>query len=102
MIFSEMKLYELLKEKLGEKEAETFVRALEAKVKLEERKIEYVLERELKESILTKSEAKILLPSKEDIVRLDARLTARMLYFWIGQISLIALLLLYYFVLRIH
>jgi len=102
MIFSELKLYELLKAKIGEKEAETFIQALEAKVKLEEKNIEYVLKKELKESLLTKSEAKILLPSKEDIVRLDARLTARMLYFWIGQVSIIALLLFYFFVLKGH
>ena len=102
MIFSEIKLYELLKEKMGEKEAEAFVQALETKVKLEERNIEYVLERELKESLLTKSEAKILLSSKEDVAKLDARLTARMLYFWIGQISIIALLIFYFFVLRSH
>lgn len=90
----------MLKEKIGEKEAETFIAALETKVKLEERKIEYMLEKELKESLLTKSEAEILLPTKEEIVKLDSRLTARMLYFWIGQLFIIALLVIYFFMLK--
>jgi hypothetical protein len=100
MIFSENKLYGLLKEKIGEKEADAFIELLESKVKLDERKIEFVLEKELKESLLTKAEAFTTFASKEYFSKLEARLMLRLLYFWIGQIALIALLLLYFFVLR--
>ena len=95
MIFSEIKLFELLKTKLGEKEAEVFIEALEKKVKLEERKIEYVLEKELQERLLTKTEAGIMFPSKDDFARVESRLGMRILYLWIGQIVLFGCILLF-------
>jgi hypothetical protein len=86
MIVSEIKLYELLKAKLGEKEAEAFVEILEKKV---DDKFE---------------EAKQVLATKEDIARLDikiaeakAELIKWMFIFWIGQITVIAGLLAYFF-----
>src|SRR5690242_17705405 len=97
MIFSELKLFELLKAKLGEEEATTFIQSLQARIKLEERKIEYVIEKELKESLLTKEEAKILLPSKEEVAKLDARMSRSLLYFTIAQSILIAAVLITYF-----
>ena len=56
MIVSEIKLYELLKAKLGEKEAEAFVHILEQKV---DDKFE---------------DAKQTLATKEDIARLDIKI----------------------------
>jgi hypothetical protein len=100
MIFSENKLYGLLKEKIGEKEAEAFIEHLESKVRLDERKIEYVLEKELKDSLLTKAEAFNNFASKEYFAKLEARFMLRLTYFWIGQIVLIAILLLYFFMLK--
>jgi NOL1/NOP2/fmu family ribosome biogenesis protein len=89
MIVSEIKLYELLKAKLGEKEAEAFVEILETKV---DQKFE---------------EAKLVLATKEDIARLDikiaetkAELIKWMFIFWIGQITVIAGLLAYFFTLN--
>ena len=86
MIVSEIKLYELLKAKLGEKEAEAFVEILEKKV---DDKFE---------------EAKHVLVTKEDTARLDikivetkAELIKWMFIFWIGQITVIAGLLFYFF-----
>ena len=95
MIFSENKLYGLLKEKIGENEAEAFIELLESKVKLDERKIEYVLEKELQESLLTKAEAFNNFASKEYFAKLEARILLRLSYFWIGQIVLIAVFLLF-------
>ena len=89
MIVSEIKLYELLNAKLGEKEAEAFVEILETKV---DQKFE---------------EAKLVLATKEDIARLDikiaetkAELIKWMFIFWIGQITVIAGLLAYFFTLN--
>jgi len=86
MIVSEIKLYELLKAKLGEKEAEAFVHILEKKV---DDKFD---------------DAKQTLATKEDFARLDikiaetkAELIKWMFIFWIGQITVIAGLLVYFF-----
>lgn len=67
MIVSEIKLYELLKAKLGEKEAEAFVEILEKKV---DHKFE---------------DAKQLLASKEDLVNTKVDLIKWMVGFWIAQ-----------------
>jgi hypothetical protein len=79
MIVSEIKLYELLKAKLGEKEAEAFVEILEKKV---DHKFE---------------DAKQLLATKEDLANNKAELIKWMFIFWIGQITVIAGLLTYFF-----
>jgi len=79
MIVSEIKLYELLKAKLGEKEAEAFVEILEKKV---DHKFE---------------DAKQLLATKEDLANNKAELIKWMFIFWIGQITVIAGLLVYFF-----
>lgn len=67
MIVSEIKLYELLKAKLGEKEAEAFVEILEKKV---DHKFE---------------DAKQLLALKEDLVNTKVDLIKWMVGFWIAQ-----------------
>ncbi|MBU3661533.1 MAG: hypothetical protein FGM14_16845 [Flavobacteriales bacterium] len=78
MIVSEIKLYELLKAKLGEKEAEAFVYILETKV---DQKFE---------------DAKQVLATKEDIARLDLKIAETkvdlikwMVGFWIAQMAAI-------------
>jgi hypothetical protein len=78
MIVSEIKLYELLKAKLGEKEAEAFVHILEKKV---DDKFE---------------DAKQTLATKEDIRRLDLKIAETkvdlikwMVGFWIAQMAAI-------------
>ncbi len=79
MIVSEIKLYELLKARLGEKEAEAFVEILEKKV---DRKFE---------------DAKQTMATKEDLANAKAELIKWMFIFWIGQITVIAGLLAYFF-----
>ncbi len=90
MIVSEIKLFELLKAKIGEKEAEAFVQILETRV---DKKFE---------------DAKATLATKEDLAtkigeleikmsQMEARLTMRMFYFWLGQVAVIAGLLAYFF-----
>jgi hypothetical protein len=79
MMVSEIQLYEMLKGKIGEKEAEAFINILETKV---DRKFE---------------EARNVLATKEDIAKSEARLTIRMFYFWIGQVGVIAGILFFFF-----
>jgi len=80
MIVSEIKLYNLLKSKLGDQEAEAFIQILEERV---DKKFE---------------ENKDRLSTKEDIYQLreefatklgslEARITMRMFLFWIGQLA---------------
>jgi hypothetical protein len=78
MIVSEIKLYELLKAKMGEKEAEAFVQILDTKV---DQKFD---------------EAKQVLATKEDIARLDLKIAETkvdlikwMVGFWIAQMAAI-------------
>jgi hypothetical protein len=71
MVVSEIQLYELLKAKIGEKEAEAFVTILEAKVA---RKFS-----DEKNSIVSEIEAKIA-ESKADVIKW-------MFIFWIGQLA---------------
>jgi hypothetical protein len=82
MIVSEIKLYELLKAKLGEKEAEAFVHVLEKKV---DDKFD---------------DAKQILTTKEDFERVEGRLETKiaetkvdlikwMVGFWIVQMAAI-------------
>ncbi len=86
MIVSEIKLFEMLKAKLGQEEAEAFVQILEAKV---DQKFE---------------EAKQILATKEDVARLDLKLAETkaeiikwMFIFWMGQVFVVAGLLAYFF-----
>ena len=82
MIVSEIKLYELLKAKLGEKEAEAFVHILEKKV---DDKFD---------------DAKQTIATKEDLARVEGRLETKiaetkvdlikwMVGFWIAQMAAI-------------
>jgi hypothetical protein len=71
MIVSEIKLYELLKTKLGEKEAEAFVEILEKKV---DHKFE---------------DAKQTIASKEDLANTKVDLIKWMVGFWIAQMAAI-------------
>ena len=76
MIVSEIKLFELLKAKLGEKEAEAFVTLLETKV---DKKFE---------------DAKDSFASKEDISKLETRISEKfndqlkwMIVMWVTQLG---------------
>ncbi len=79
MIVSEIKLFEMLKAKLGQEEAEAFVEILEKKV---DRKFD---------------EAKQTLATKEDIANTKAELIKWMFIFWMGQVFVVAGLLAYFF-----
>ena len=89
MIVSEIKLFEMLKARLGQQEAEAFVEILENKV---ERKFD---------------EAKQTLATKEDLAKVEGRLETKlaetkseiikwMFIFWMGQVAVIAGLLAYF------
>jgi predicted nucleic acid-binding protein len=71
MIVSEIKLYELLKSKLGTEEAEAFVAILEKKV--DEKFVD----------------AKQMLATKEDVANVKADIIKWMFIFWIGQLAAI-------------
>ena len=86
MIVSEIKLFELLKAKIGEKEAEAFIDILEKRV---DKKFE---------------DAKDTLATKEDIANVEIKLANTkaeiikwMFIFWIGQVAVVAGMLAYFF-----
>jgi hypothetical protein len=102
MIVSEIKLYELLKAKIGEKEAEAFVQILEQRVdsKFDDRKNEFVLEKD-KEKLLTKADALAIFATKQDLAQLEGKLETKiadtkaelikwMFIFWIGTIGVLS------------
>ena len=69
MIVNEIKLYELLKAKIGEREAEAFVQILEDKVD---------------KKLLDKT---AVFSTKEDLANLKAEMIKWMFIFWIGQLA---------------
>lgn len=69
MLVAEIKFYELLKAKLGEKEADAFVSIMETKI---DKKFE---------------EACKTLATKEDLAKQKAELIKWMFIFWIGQVA---------------
>ena len=69
MVVSDIELYELLKVKIGEKEASAFVSILEHKV---DKKFE---------------DAKQLLATKEDLANVKSEIIKWMFIFWIGQMA---------------
>lgn len=87
---SEIELYEILKSKLGDKEAKTLVEYVEAKVdtKLEQKKDELTTKLDLAN---TKAELELKIEQvKSDIIKW-------MFLFWIGQLaSLIAILQIFF------
>ncbi|RJP60520.1 MAG: hypothetical protein C4549_00495 [Deltaproteobacteria bacterium] len=93
MQVAEIELYEILKPKIGEKEARTLVEYIETKV---DRKLE-----EKKDVLATKQDIAYL---KQDIANLEIKLEKTradiikwMFLFWIGQLaSLIAILELFF------
>jgi len=72
MVISEIQLYELLKAKLGEKEASAFVEILEKRV---EKKFE---------------ESKELLATKKDLTEVKSEIIKWMFIFWIGTIGVLS------------
>ncbi len=95
MVISEIKLYELLKARIGEKEAEAFVEILERRVdkRFEERKSEFILEKD-KDKLLTKTDALAIFATKEDLAKQigEARsdIIKWMFIFWVGTISVLS------------
>ena len=76
---TDIQLYELLRQKLGEREAETLVNLIDSKLK-------------------DNNEINLrIVATKEDLAKTEARLTMRLFYFWIGQVAVIAGLLAYFF-----
>ena len=97
MRVAEIELYEILKPKIGEKEARTLVEYIETRV---ERKFE-----EKKDVLATKQDiADLKMATKQDIANLEIKLEKTradiikwMFLFWIGQLaSLIAILELFF------
>ena len=97
MQVAEIELYEILKPKIGEKEARTLVEYIETRV---ERKFE-----EKKDVLATKQDITDLkMATKQDIANLEIKLEKTradiikwMFLFWIGQLaSLIAILELFF------
>jgi hypothetical protein len=86
MLVSDIKLYEILKLKLGEKEAEALVEFVDSKLKEND---------ELNSKVLaTKEDIKQL---EVKMAQMEARLTMRMFYFWLGQVAVIGGMLAYFF-----
>jgi hypothetical protein len=79
MIVSEIRLFELLKAKIGDKEAEAFIEILETRVNT---KFE---------------EAKGVLATKEDLASTRAEMIKWMFIFWMGQIMVMAGMLTFFF-----
>ena len=79
MHVAEIELYEILKTKLGEKEAKTLVEYIETKV---EKKVE---------------DKRDILATKEDLANVKSDIIKWMFLFWIGQLaSLIAILQIFF------
>ncbi|MBU4320225.1 MAG: hypothetical protein L6246_01865 [Thermodesulfovibrionales bacterium] len=86
MQIAEIELYEILKGKLGDKEAKTLVEYIEAKV---EKKFE-----EKKDILATKIDIEEL---RTEIQKMKAEIIKWMFLFWIGQLaSLIAILQIFF------
>lgn len=86
MHVAEIELYEILKSKIGEKEAKVLVEYIEAKV---EKKLD-----EKKDILATKQDIAMV---KIDIEKSRADIIKWMFLFWIGQLaSLIAILQLFF------
>lgn len=94
MIVDEIKLFELLKAKIGEKEAEAFVQILEAKVN---GKFE-TLEKNFKGDVVSlKEHMDKVFATKEDIANVRADMIKWMFIFWVGQVGVMIALLTIFF-----
>ena len=108
MQVAEIELYEILKPKIGEKEARTLVEYIETKVdrKLEEKKEVLATKQDIADlKMATKQDiADLKMATKQDIANLEIKLEKTradiikwMFLFWIGQLaSLIAILELFF------
>ena len=91
MIVSEIKLYEMLKVRIGEKEAEAFVEIVEKRVdrRFEEKQSEFILERD-KDKLLTKMDAIALFATKADLAVQEVKLV-RAIYI-VGLVQYLAIM----------
>jgi hypothetical protein len=87
---TDIQLYEILRQKLGEKEAEALVNFVDTKLKENNgQNLRIVATKE--DLANAKQELAVA------IAKSEARLTVRMFYFWMGQVAVIAGLLAYFF-----
>jgi hypothetical protein len=90
MIVSELRLYELLKAKLGTQEAEAFVEILEQKV---DQKFD-----DTKQTLATKQDISDLRTElKVDIANSKADMIKWMFIFWLGQLAASVTIVKYFF-----
>lgn len=70
IVISEIELYDVLAQQLGNEKAKVLVQYVEAKVdkRLEEKKSEFILERD-KDKLLTKADAILIFATKEDLAK---------------------------------
>ncbi len=87
----ELQVYEIFKVKFGEQEATKVIEYFDRKAK---EKINYK-----KDIFLTKEDKVDII---EKLATLETRITMRMIYFWKGQVAVIAGLLSYFFRLSGH
>jgi hypothetical protein len=101
MIVSEIRLYEILKLKLGEKEAEALVQLVQSEVeaKFEQKKEQFITVAD-KEKLLTKADAIAIFATKEDLAKMQSHLESKindqlkwLIVMWISQIAAIAALI---------
>jgi hypothetical protein len=97
MQVAEIKLYEILKLKLGEKEADALVQLVQKEVEstFEQKKEQFITAAD-KEKLLTKADALAIFATKEDMANLRAELKADkaemikwMFIFWASQLAAI-------------
>jgi energy-converting hydrogenase A subunit M len=86
MQVSEITLYNILKSKFGEQDAQSVVEGIKQEVKSQVDEHKDILASKLDISAL-----------EIKIAQMEARLTMRMFYFWIGQVGAIAGLMAYFF-----
>jgi len=84
MIVSEIKLFELLKAKIGEKEAEAFVELLETKVDRKFKDAETIFKGDM--SSLKEYMDKVF-ATKADLANVKVDIIKWMFLFWIGQLA---------------
>ena len=90
---TDIQLFQILKQKLGEKEAEALVSYVEAKLRDNNEQNLKVLATKEDIAELKEDNAKVRI----EMSKMEARLTMRMFYFWLGQIAVIGGILAYFF-----
>jgi hypothetical protein len=88
MQIASIELYDLLKVKVGEKEAKALVTFIDGEVKeAVEKEREHFITIADKEKLLTKADALTIFATKEDVANVKAEIIKWMFLFTIGQIA---------------